>query len=115
MQEPACQGCRERDARTALLEQELAEARAELRELRAEVREVKAYFEYLYELAKTCHADGMTALQAARSAALDRWADWGEPERLVVTIANIYSELDDEEPMNPLAAFEQMAQLARPL
>ena len=79
------------------------------------VRELKAYFEYLYELAKGCHAEGMTALQAARSVALDRWADWGERERLVVTIANIYGELGDEEPLNPLAAFEQMAQLARPL
>ena len=37
-----------------------------------------------------------------------------EPERLVVNIASIYSELSaEEEPLNPLAAFEQMAELAR--
>ena len=77
------------------------------------VRELKAYFEYLYEQARACHAQGMTPLQAARAISLDRWADWGERERLVVNIANIYRELSGEtEPMNPLAAFEQMAALA---
>jgi glyoxylase-like metal-dependent hydrolase (beta-lactamase superfamily II) len=80
----------------------------------AAVRELKAYFEYLYAEARARHADGMTPLQAARSLSLDRWADWGESERLVVNIANIYRELSgEEEPMNQLAAFEQMAELAR--
>jgi glyoxylase-like metal-dependent hydrolase (beta-lactamase superfamily II) len=78
------------------------------------VRELKAYFEYLYSEARTRHAEGMTALAAARSISLDRWADWGEPERLVVNIANIYGELaGDLQPLNPLAAFQQMAELAR--
>ena len=78
------------------------------------VRELKAYFEYLYEQARACHAEGMTALDAARSISLERWADWGEQERLVVNIANIYGELSgDQGPVNPLAAFEQMAELAR--
>jgi cyclase len=80
----------------------------------AAVRELKAYFEYLYDQARERHAAGMSALQAARSIALDRWASWGNAERLVVTIASIYGELDgDHQPVNPLAAFEQMAELAR--
>jgi cyclase len=77
------------------------------------VRELKAYFEYLYAEARTRHAQGMTALQAARSISMQRWADWGEAERLVVNVANIYAELSgDRETMNPLAAFEGMAELA---
>ena len=77
------------------------------------VRELKAYFEYLYERARHCRADGMTALQAARSISLDRWAQWGERERLVINIDTIYRELaGDEEPPNTLALFEQMAALA---
>jgi glyoxylase-like metal-dependent hydrolase (beta-lactamase superfamily II) len=77
------------------------------------VRELKAYFEYLYERARASHADGLTPLQAARAIASDRWAQWGEPERLVVNIANIYSELEGEhQAVNPLTAFEQMAQFA---
>jgi hypothetical protein len=78
------------------------------------VRELKAYFEYLYEQARRCRAEGMTALEAARAIALDRWADWGDPERLVVNVDNIYGELEgDQQPTNPLVAFEQMAALAR--
>jgi cyclase len=77
------------------------------------VAELKAYFEYLLEHARTCLEKGMTPLEAARSLALDRWADWGEAERLVVNIATIYTELSPaEEPLNPLAAFQQMAELA---
>jgi len=77
------------------------------------VGECKAYFEYLYAEGRRRHAEGMTALQAARSISIDPWADWGEGERLVVNLANIYAELDgDPEPLNPLAAFQQMAELA---
>jgi cyclase len=78
------------------------------------VRELKAYFEYLYEEARDRHAEGMTALQAARSISLGRWVDWRQRERLVVNVANIYRELSgDPEPLNPLSAFEQMAEMAR--
>ena len=77
------------------------------------VGELKAYFEYLYEQARARHAEGMSPLEAARSMALDRWADWGERERLVVNIASIFAELDGtSEPLNPLVAFQQMAELA---
>jgi cyclase len=79
----------------------------------AAVRELKAYFEYLYEQARRCREEGMTPLQAARSLSLDRWADWGEDERLVVNLANIYAELEGTtESLNPLAAFQQMAEFA---
>jgi hypothetical protein len=57
----------------------------------------------------------MSSLEAAQSIVLDRWADWGERERLAVNLATIYGELSQElEPLNPLTAFEQMAALARP-
>jgi cyclase len=79
----------------------------------AAVRELKSYFEYLYERARACHAEGLSPLQAARSILLDRWAQWGERERLVVNLATIYQELEpDREPLNPLAAFQEMAELA---
>jgi cyclase len=78
-----------------------------------EVRELKGYFEYLYVQARACHDAGMTPLEAARAISLDRWADWGDAERLVVNVANIYTELYEQEPLNPLQAFEQMAELAQ--
>jgi cyclase len=78
------------------------------------VQELRAYFEYLYEQARRLHAEGMAPVQAARSLALkDKWAQWGESERLAVNIATIYRELDgDPEPANALVAFQQMAELA---
>ena len=80
---------------------------------KAAVAELKAYFEYLQEQAGERHARGMSPLEAARSIELDRWAQWGERERLVVNIATIYNELDGEaEPVNPLTAFGEMAALA---
>jgi cyclase len=80
---------------------------------KADVGELRAYFVYLYEQARARYAEGMGALDAARSIALDRWADWGERERLVVNIASIYRELSgSQEPVNPLEAFQQMAELA---
>jgi cyclase len=80
---------------------------------KAAVGDLKAYFEYLYEQARARHGEGMTPVEAARSIALDRWADWGERERLAVNIATIYRELDgDAEPANALVSFQQMAELA---
>jgi glyoxylase-like metal-dependent hydrolase (beta-lactamase superfamily II) len=79
-----------------------------------DVRELKAYFEYLYARARELHAHGCTPLQGARAILAERFVDWRNGERLVVNIANIYSELDrDEAPLERVAAFEQMAQLAR--
>jgi glyoxylase-like metal-dependent hydrolase (beta-lactamase superfamily II) len=78
------------------------------------VRELGSYLSYLYEHARTCCVEGMSSLEAARSMSLDRWADWGERERLAVTVASIYAEISEaHEPLNPLAAFEQMAELSR--
>jgi glyoxylase-like metal-dependent hydrolase (beta-lactamase superfamily II) len=80
----------------------------------AAISELKAYFEYLYEQTRARQAEGMTVLEAAHSISLDRWAAWGEPERLAVNVANIYHELsEDPEPLNPLVCFEQMAELSR--
>jgi len=79
----------------------------------ADVRELRSYFEYLYEQARIAHGEGRTPLQAARELKLKRYANWGENERLVVNISTIYAELEPgREPLNPLQAFEQMAELA---
>lgn len=75
-----------------------------------DVRELRAYFEYLYEHARACRAEGMSALDAARALGRDRWAEWGDRERVVVNLANIYAELAGEEAPNPLMGFQQMAE-----
>src|ERR1700682_2833685 len=54
---------------------------------KAAVREQRDYFEYLIAEARPRFEAGMTPLQAAREIALDRYAAWGEGERVVVTLA----------------------------
>jgi cyclase len=78
----------------------------------ADLREQRSYFEYLYEQARIAHGQGMTPLQAARWMAMDRWADWGESERLAVNVANVFAELNGTEPPAPLEGFQLMAELA---
>jgi glyoxylase-like metal-dependent hydrolase (beta-lactamase superfamily II) len=77
------------------------------------VAELRAYFEYLYEQARARHEQGMSALAAARSIALDRWAEWGERERLAVNVATIYRELEGvQDPANALVSFQEMAAMS---
>jgi glyoxylase-like metal-dependent hydrolase (beta-lactamase superfamily II) len=78
------------------------------------VKELKAYFEYLYEQARELHEKGLSPVEAARALSLDRWAEWGEHERLAVNLATIFAELEGHpEPVGALVAFQQMAELAR--
>jgi cyclase len=77
---------------------------------KAAVRELRDYFVYLEAEARARHAAGMTALEAARDIALDRWAAWGEAERVVVNVASVYRELDGTE-ANTLELLTQMAEL----
>jgi glyoxylase-like metal-dependent hydrolase (beta-lactamase superfamily II) len=77
------------------------------------VSEMKAYLEYLTAEARTRWQAGMTPLQAARDVALDRWAHWGEGERVVVTIAALYREFaGDESGPDIVELMGQMAELA---
>ncbi|HUA12373.1 MAG TPA: MBL fold metallo-hydrolase [Solirubrobacteraceae bacterium] len=74
-----------------------------------EVREQRDYFAYLLARAAECHREGLDAAAAAREIGRERWADWGERERLVVNVAQLYRELDGAEPLNALEAFTAMA------
>jgi cyclase len=77
------------------------------------VRELKDYFEYLVAESRTRLEAGMSPLEAARDITLDRWADWGEAERLVVNVDAIYRELrGDDTDRNVVALWGQMAELA---
>jgi cyclase len=78
-----------------------------------DVRELRDYLAYLLEQGRRLHEEGLTPVQAARALELDRWARWGEGERLAVNIDAVYRELDPElGPVNALEAFAQMAELA---
>jgi cyclase len=61
------------------------------------VRELRDYLLYVEAEARERHGRGMSPLEAARDIALDRWARWGDAERLVVNVANVYREIDGGE------------------
>lgn len=77
-----------------------------------EVEELKAYLEYVLDEAGRCHDAGLPLVESAREIGRDRWASWGEPERLVVNVAAAYRELGAEVPSGTLPLFALMAELA---
>jgi glyoxylase-like metal-dependent hydrolase (beta-lactamase superfamily II) len=77
------------------------------------VREVRRYWEHLRGEASERYEAGMEALEAARDIPMDDFANWGEPERLVVNVMSLYREFAglDERP-RAAELFGWMAALA---
>ena len=50
----------------------------------------------------------MPAFAAARDIALDRFAGWGDAERMVVNVASLYREFGATEPLDVLQLFGEM-------
>ncbi|HEY2438051.1 MAG TPA: MBL fold metallo-hydrolase, partial [Solirubrobacteraceae bacterium] len=57
-------------------------------------RQVRRYLEYVRDQASERQRAGMAAADAALDIELGEYADWGDPERIVVNVESIYSELD---------------------
>jgi glyoxylase-like metal-dependent hydrolase (beta-lactamase superfamily II) len=77
----------------------------------AGVRDVGRYFTYVREEATRRHADGMGSIEAAFDIDLGEFADWGDAERIVVTVDTLYRELDPARP--PADAPELFRQMGR--
>jgi glyoxylase-like metal-dependent hydrolase (beta-lactamase superfamily II) len=75
------------------------------------VRDVGRYFAYVQEEAARRHADGMGSIEAAFDIDLGEFADWGDAERIVVTVDTLYRELDPARP--PADAPELFRQMGR--
>ncbi len=56
------------------------------------VREMRDYLAYLLGETRRFHDAGMSFEQAAEAIALDRWAHWGEAERIYVNVYACYRE-----------------------
>lgn len=76
----------------------------------AGVREVIEYLALVEEQAAQLHARGRTAAQAATELELGRFAEWGNPERLVINVDSCYRDLDPAHPApDVLDLFSRMA------
>jgi hypothetical protein len=62
---------------------------------------VRRYLEYVRDQATERQRAGMPAAEAALDIELGEFADWGEPERIVVNVESIYTELDPSYELPP--------------
>ena len=77
----------------------------------AGLEEIRGYLVYCREACRTHWAEGRPVVEAAALLALDRWADWGEPERIVTIVDTCYREFDGTEERAGVAAlFAAMAE-----
>ena len=79
------------------------EAQEVARVYAALVREIRAYYEYCHGQARECFEAGMDLATAAATISLDRWADWGEPERIVTLLDTCFREFSGRSTQTPMA------------
>ena len=73
---------------------------------------VREYLAYIRDEARNRYDAGLSALEAARSIALDDYASWGDSERIAVNVATLYREFGDvNAPSDAATVFGWMAQL----
>ena len=69
----------------------------------AGVREIRAYYEHCHAEARRCFDAEMDLATAAADVSFDRWADWGEPERIVTLLDTCYREFEGRSEATPMA------------
>ena len=76
------------------------------------VRRMREYLAFVDEQARSRHAAGMTAEEAAADIALGEFAGWIDAERIAVNVDTIYRELDPGPPTDVVTLFTMMSKLA---
>ena len=61
-----------------------------------EVKELKLYFDYIYGEARRYFDEGLSYFEAAKKIEPGRFADWTQPERMIINIARAYREFREE-------------------
>jgi cyclase len=56
---------------------------------------MKGYLEFVQDEARKRLDKGMNAREAAFDISLGRYADWGDAERVVVTVRNLFEQMAD--------------------
>lgn len=58
----------------------------------AGVAEIRSYFEYCHAEARRCYDAGMDIATAAADVSLDKYANWGDAERIITILDSCYRE-----------------------
>ncbi len=78
----------------------------------AGLAQIRAYLEYCHRECRDRFDRGLSVTDAAADLALDRWSDWGDPERVVTLVDTCYREFDtDRAPATMTELFAAMAEL----
>jgi glyoxylase-like metal-dependent hydrolase (beta-lactamase superfamily II) len=78
------------------------------------VRDIGRYFAYVQAEAAERKAGGMGSIEAAFDIPLGEFADWGDSERIVVTVDTVYRDIDPTHPAaDPFELFRQMGRYHR--
>ena len=72
------------------------------------VQAMKDYLLYIKQEARRRYDAGMPVFAAARDIALDRFAGWGDAERIVVNVASLYREFGAPQSLGVLELFAEM-------
>ena len=72
------------------------------------VQAMKDYLLYIKAEARRRYDAGMPVFAAARDIALDRFAGWGDPERMVVNVASLYREFGSKQELGIMELFAEM-------
>ncbi len=75
------------------------------------IHSLKQYFVYVYQESKKRFDAGMNFEDAARDIALDQYADWLDPERIVVNVITCYREFGALDMPDRLGMIDAMARL----
>lgn len=75
------------------------------------VQAMKDYLLYIKAEARRRYDCGMPVFQAARDIALDRFAGWGDAERMVVNVASLYREFGAKEQLGVMELFGEMGRM----
>lgn len=79
---------------------------------KAGVAKMRSYLAFVDAEARKRHAAGLDSWQAAQDIALGEFGAWEDAERLAVTVATIYREIDaDASPPDVMTLFGRMAEL----
>jgi cyclase len=75
------------------------------------VQAMRDYLLYIKAEARKRFDAGMPVFEAARDISLDRFAGWGDAERIVVNVASLYREFGAAESLDVLQLFGEMGRL----
>jgi cyclase len=75
------------------------------------IRALRDYFDYIHREARKRFDAGMSYDEAARDIALDPYADWLDPERIVVNVITCYREFQGDDGPDFMTTLDAMARL----